>query len=50
VKRITYENTTKNEWAMIAYNFAMRICEDNQKEATKLLQSEKEIVKRNWRS
>lgn len=39
-----FDKTTKQQIAEIMFNFAMRLCEDNQEEAIKLIESERSLV------
>jgi len=43
-KEITYKNTTKKQWSEIAFDLAMRLSEDNEAKALKLLEREKELL------
>jgi hypothetical protein len=48
---ITYQNTTKREWAEIAFNLAMQLSADDEFQATKRLEEEKRIIiddRKNW--
>ena len=42
---LTYQNTSKREWARIAYNLAMQLSEDNEERAMQRLNRERKIVK-----